>query len=103
MTKSPQSTLGVKVGLCLPRRTEAMRVAARPRVWSLRSTTNHSRCSWAVSTLSKVDFWSFAMRSVPAFASGKVDEEVDRLQEPRPEVKQDQGFSRLGRRAPPVT
>src|SRR4051812_8783518 len=42
-TKSPQSSCGVKVGLCLPRSTLAMVVAARPSTLSFTSMTTHSR------------------------------------------------------------
>src|SRR5690242_11505742 len=42
-TKSPQSAWGVKVGLCLPRRTLAMVVATRPRTLSFTSMTTQLR------------------------------------------------------------
>src|SRR5215216_4261134 len=41
MTLSPQSTWGVKLGLCLPRRTLAMIVAARPTTRPSASTICH--------------------------------------------------------------
>ena len=43
MTKSPPSTCGAKVGLCLPRSSVAAWVARRPRTTSVASMTNHSR------------------------------------------------------------
>src|SRR6266849_4890005 len=48
-TKSPQSAWGVKMGLCLPRRTLAMVVAARPSTLSFRSKTTQLR--WTVCLL----------------------------------------------------
>ncbi len=48
-TKSPQSAWGVKVGLCLPRRTLAMVVAARPSTLSFTSMTTQWR--WMVCLL----------------------------------------------------
>src|SRR6202022_2633003 len=48
-TKSPQSACGVKIGLCLPRRTLAMVVAARPSTLSFTSMTSQLR--WTVSLL----------------------------------------------------
>src|SRR5437764_9398466 len=42
-TKSPQSAWGVKIGLCLPRRTLAMVVAARPSTLSFTSMTTQLR------------------------------------------------------------
>ena len=43
ITWSPMSMWGVKVGLCLPRRTVATRVASRPRVSPWASITYQSR------------------------------------------------------------
>src|SRR5437899_4561478 len=48
-TKSPQSACGVKIGLCLPRRTLAMVVAARPSTSSFTSMTTQLR--WTVCLL----------------------------------------------------
>src|SRR5436305_9249174 len=48
-TKSPQSAWGVKIGLCLPRRTLAMVVAARPSTSSFTSMTTQLR--WTVCLL----------------------------------------------------
>src|SRR3954465_4628113 len=48
-TKSPQSACGVKVGLCLPRSTVAMVVAARPSTLSFKSMTTQLR--WTVNLL----------------------------------------------------
>ena len=45
-TKSPQSACGVNMGLCLPRRTLAMVVAARPSTLSFTSMTTQLR--WTV-------------------------------------------------------
>src|SRR6266851_2777510 len=45
-TKSPQSSCGVKVGLCLPRSTLAMVVATRPSTLSFTSMTTQLR--WTV-------------------------------------------------------
>src|SRR5437588_686740 len=45
-TKSPQSACGVKIGLCLPRSTLAMVVAARPSTLSFTSMTTQLR--WTV-------------------------------------------------------
>src|SRR5512140_1692077 len=42
-TKSPVSIDGVYMGLCLPLRTDAMRVARRPTVFSFASTSHHFR------------------------------------------------------------
>src|SRR4051812_49983944 len=43
ITKSPPSTCGVKVALCLPRRRFAVCTARRPRTSSVASMTCHSR------------------------------------------------------------
>src|SRR3954452_15130246 len=43
MTKSPPSTFGVNVGLCLPRSSVATATASRPRTTSVASTTYHVR------------------------------------------------------------
>src|SRR4030067_2035480 len=45
MTKSPMSALGVNVGLCFPRNTDATRVASRPSAWSCASTTYQAWCA----------------------------------------------------------
>src|SRR5271165_2741040 len=43
MTKSPPSTLGVNVGLCLPRSSVAAATASRPSTTSVASMTYHDR------------------------------------------------------------
>src|SRR6476620_3210357 len=43
MTKSPPSTLGVNVGLCLPRSSFAASTASRPSTTSVASMTYHER------------------------------------------------------------
>src|SRR6478735_12168506 len=43
MTKSPPSTLGVNVGLCLPRSSLAASTASRPSTTSVASMTYHER------------------------------------------------------------
>ena len=43
MTKSPPSTLGVNVGLCLPRSRLAAATARRPSTTSVASMTYHER------------------------------------------------------------
>src|SRR5436190_20798999 len=43
MTKSPPSTLGVNVGLCLPRSRVAAATASRPSTTSVASMTYHER------------------------------------------------------------
>src|SRR5690349_8816703 len=43
MTKSPPSTLGVNVGLCLPRSSFAASTASRPSTTSVASMTYHVR------------------------------------------------------------
>src|SRR6185312_6387097 len=43
MTKSPPSTLGVNVGLCLPRSRVAAATASRPSTTSVASMTYHAR------------------------------------------------------------
>src|SRR5919106_5297765 len=43
MTKSPPSTLGVNVGLCLPRNRFAAATASRPSTTSVASMTYHER------------------------------------------------------------
>src|ERR1700754_1956315 len=43
MTKSPPSTLGVNVGLCLPRSRLAAATASRPSTTSVASMTYHDR------------------------------------------------------------
>src|SRR5215813_12098217 len=43
MTKSPPSTLGVNVGLCLPRSRLAAATASRPSTTSVASMTYHER------------------------------------------------------------
>src|SRR5919112_606381 len=43
MTKSPPSTLGVNVGLCLPRNRLAAATASRPSTTSVASMTYHER------------------------------------------------------------
>src|ERR1043166_6625970 len=53
ITKSPMSTLGVYVALCLPRSTSAMRDARRPSVWPVASITYHSRCASPASLVSQ--------------------------------------------------
>src|SRR5271169_1475754 len=50
MTWSPVSRKGVYLGLSLPERMRATRVASRPSVWSSASMTNHLR---AISPLGK--------------------------------------------------
>src|SRR5918999_1587354 len=45
ITKSPVSTLGVKITLFLPRRTLAISLAMRPKIFPSASTMYHSR--WA--------------------------------------------------------
>src|SRR5271169_6592999 len=50
MTWSPVSRNGVYLGLSLPERMRATRVASRPSVWSSASMTNHLR---AISPLGK--------------------------------------------------
>ena len=47
MTASPVSKKGVYVGLCLPVRTRAMRLASRPRTWPSASTTCQVRSTSA--------------------------------------------------------
>ena len=43
MTKSPVSTCGVKIALCLPRSSTAALAATRPRGWSWASMSHHLR------------------------------------------------------------
>src|SRR5262249_56842771 len=57
-TKSPPSTCGEKVGLCLPRRMVATREAKRPSTLSLASATNHCRTTSA-SEMLRVGFFGF--------------------------------------------
>src|SRR3954452_1733301 len=61
ITKSPISTFGVYVALCLPRSTSAIRDARRPSVWPVASITYHSRCASPASFVSQELFWVVIM------------------------------------------
>src|SRR6185436_8637669 len=78
MTKSPMSTFGVYVGLCLPRSTRAMREARRPSVWPVASITYHSRCASPASLVSQELFCVVIMG---------VNSKWDRLQDRETAVK----------------
>jgi len=54
MTKSPVSTCGVNVGLCLPRSTFATSAANLPTVWPSASTTYHLRSTLAAFAMNVV-------------------------------------------------
>src|SRR5439155_8670475 len=66
-TKSPQSAWGVKVGLCLPRKTLAMVVATRPSTWSFTSMTTQLR--WTVRLL-PITVFIRALSKRAAFSTG---------------------------------
>merc|ERR1719446_1239490 len=69
MTQSPMSAPGVKMGLCLPRRSLATSDAIRPRRMPSASTTNHFLFSMAMSEALGIHVFCLGIRPRPSFAA----------------------------------